>query len=75
MNDRVEAIIRDVFQLDQNHPLDDVSPGSIPQWDSLGHVALISTVEKELGIQFSPEEIAQIDSIESLKNIVDTHVS
>jgi len=75
MNERVETIIRKVFQLDRNHPLENVAPGSIPQWDSLGHVTLISTIENELGIRFSPEEIARIDSVESLKNVVDAHVS
>jgi len=71
---KVESIIRDVFQLDDNQSLEDVLPGSIPQWDSLGHVSLISAVETAFNIRFTPEEIAEIDSPESLKKVVSRHV-
>ena len=72
---KVESVVRDVFQLDDNKSLDGIAPGSIPQWDSLGHVSLISAVEKAFDIQFSPAEIAQIDSINALKEVVRQHVS
>ena len=65
---KVESIIREVFELDDNHPLEGVMPGSIPQWDSLGHVSLISAVEKAFDIRFTPDDIAEIDSPESLKS-------
>ena len=72
---KVEKILKNVFQLDENQSLNGVAPGSIPQWDSLGHVMLIGAVEKAFDIQFSHDEIAEIDSLHSLKKVVNRHVS
>jgi len=72
---KVEDILKDVFKLDADAELNDVAPGSIPQWDSLGHVNLIHGAEDAFGIRFSVDEIAQIDSLASLKETVKNHVS
>ena len=62
--DRVRSIFSDVFQV----PLDDVhadsSPDTIPNWDSLQHLNLVLAVEQEFNVQFSPEEIEQLLSVE-----------
>lgn len=71
----VEAVVRKVFQLSDEDSLEGVGPGTIPQWDSLGHVSLITAVEKAFDIQFEVEEIALIDSLDSLKKVMKNHVS
>lgn len=72
---KVEDVMKDVFKLEADTDLSHVSPGSIPQWDSLGHVNLIHGVEEAFSIRFSVDEIAQIDSLDSLKETVKNHVS
>lgn len=37
-----------------------------PQWDSLKHIEIIFTIEDELGIQFSEEELSALDSVEHI---------
>jgi acyl carrier protein len=53
-----------VFQV----PLDEVqaesSPDTIPNWDSLQHLNLVLAIEQEFNVQFSPEEIEQLLSVE-----------
>jgi len=71
---KVEDVLKEVFKLEADAELTDVAPGSIPQWDSLGHVNLIHGVEEAFGIRFSVDEIAQIDSLETLKETVKGHV-
>jgi len=39
---------------------------SIESWDSFAHLALLSTVEEELGVVIPFEEIEEIDSLEML---------
>jgi len=62
--DRVRSIFSDVFQI----PIEDVhpesSPDTIPNWDSLQHLNLVLAVEQEFNVQFSPEEIEQLLSVE-----------
>ncbi len=71
---KVEDVLKDVFKLDADADLNDVAPGSISQWDSLGHVNFIHGAEEAFGIRFSVDEIAQIDSLASLKEAVKNHV-
>jgi acyl carrier protein len=54
----------DVFQipLDQIHA--ESSPDTIPNWDSLQHLNLVLALEQEFNVQFTPEEIEQLLSVE-----------
>ncbi|HCI72161.1 MAG TPA: hypothetical protein DF712_03965 [Balneola sp.] len=68
---KVEDIIREVLYLDETTELsDEVGPGQLEAWDSLGHVNIITAIEDEYDIEISPEEIGQINSIAALKSIV-----
>ena len=68
---KVEDIIREVLYLDETTELsDEVGPGQLEAWDSLGHVNIITAIEDEDDIEISPEEIGQINSIAALKSIV-----
>ena len=40
------------------------SPDTIPNWDSLQHLNLVLAAEQEFNVQFSPEEIEQLLSVE-----------
>lgn len=72
---KLETVIRDTFKLNAEQSLDDIGPGSIPQWDSLGHVALIHAVEEAFGVHFTVDEIARIESLDTLKEVLKQHVS
>lgn len=75
IDQKIENVVRGVFELDENKSLEEVAPGSIPQWDSLGHVSLINAIEKAFKIQFTPDEVAEIESLESLTTLVTKYVS
>ena len=69
--DRVRGIFSDIFQV----PLADVtaqsSPDTIPNWDSLQHLNLVLALEQEFQIQFTPEEIEQLLSVELVAALLD----
>lgn len=71
MLDRVRQIAADVFQL----PIDSISTRSSADttkgWDSLGHVNLVVALEESFGIQFTPEEMEQMLSIELIGLVID----
>lgn len=41
----------------------DTSRLNTPQWDSLKNIEIIFAVEDELGLEFSEEELASLDSV------------
>ena len=51
------------------------SPKSLPQWDSVMHLQLLLALEAEFGIQFSPDEMAQLSSIGLIKQRLKAEVS
>jgi acyl carrier protein len=68
----------DVFKIVakiMNVPLEMIDKNSsmktLDNWDSLQHMHLILAVEEEMFIQFTDEDIASIDSVESLLNCIE----
>ena len=69
--DRIRGIFADIFQV----PLEEVtaqsSPDTIASWDSLQHLNLVLALEQEFHIQFTPEEIEQLLSVELVSALLD----
>jgi len=49
----------------------DTSPDNIANWDSLQHLNLVLALEQEFNVQFTPEEIEQILSVELAAALLD----
>ena len=45
---------------------DNLSSGDIPEWDSVGNLAIISTIENELGVEFPLEDLFDLTSVKSI---------
>jgi acyl carrier protein len=61
---RVLTVAVDVFQVPESSMEPGSSPDTIESWDSLHHLSFVVALEQEFGVQFSPEEIEQLLSIE-----------
>jgi acyl carrier protein len=68
--ERVQRISADVFEI----PVDGIEKSSsadtIETWDSLHHLNLVLALEQEFTVEFSPEEIEQMLSIELVTDLV-----
>ncbi|MCI0486441.1 MAG: acyl carrier protein, partial [Blastocatellia bacterium] len=58
---------------------DDVAPGSsnetIKEWDSMQHLNLILALEESFGLEFAPEEIERMLSIEAIASVIEEKLS
>ncbi len=61
---KVLAIATDVFEVPQSKLSAASSPDTIETWDSLHHLSFVVALEQEFDIQFSPEEIEQLLTID-----------
>jgi acyl carrier protein len=68
---RVLALAADVFQVPESGMGPGSSPDTIESWDSLHHLSFVVALEQEFGVQFSPEEIEQLLSIELTAALVE----
>lgn len=66
MDEQVIQIIANVLNVDLNVITAELSSGDIPEWDSVGNLAIISTLEQELGIEFPLEDLFDLNSVRAL---------
>ncbi len=66
MESQVKEIIARVLNVDLSVISDDLSSGDIPEWDSVGNLAIISTLEQELDVEFPLEDLFDLTSVRSI---------
>ena len=71
MNSQVKEIIARVLNVPIDIVTDDLSSGDIPEWDSVGNLAIISTIEQELELEFPLEDLFDLTSVQSLVDEVE----
>lgn len=71
MESQVKEIIARVLNVPLERITDELSSGDIPEWDSVGNLAIISTIEQELELEFPLEDLFDLTSVRSLVDEVD----
>lgn len=71
MESKVKEIIARVLNVPLERITDELSSGDIPEWDSVGNLAIISTIEQEFELEFPLEDLFDLTSVRSLVEEVD----
>ena len=69
---QVKEIIARVLNVDIALITSELSSGDIPQWDSVGNLAIISTIEQELNVEFPLEDLFDLTSVQSIVDEVNS---
>ena len=64
MKDRVYSVVAKVLEVPVESVDEQSSPDTVETWDSLRHMNLVLALEEEFGIQFTPEQIIEMLSVE-----------
>lgn len=74
MENRVKEIMASVFGVDSSTIDVNTSPETISTWDSLKHMNLFLELEEEFGVEFSTEQLVEMNSydaiVSNLKKII-----
>ena len=70
METKVKEIIARVLDVPIAALRDDLSSGDIPEWDSVGNLAILSNLEQELDIEFPLEVLFDLTSVRSIIDAV-----
>ena len=60
--------VSETFSVDKSTLKLETAPGDFPEWDSLGHLSLLTALEEKFNISFDMDETMSIQSIGDLKN-------
>jgi acyl carrier protein len=69
-NAELKALIADLFKCDLSEITDHTGPGDIPGWDSLGHVTLMTEIQRRFGKHVPIEDAIEVESVADLDAIL-----
>lgn len=72
--DKINDILIKIFKISRDQSEKNLGMKDITAWDSLSHMDLITRVEDEFKIQLSGDEIAEMTTFDSIRNIIKKHV-
>ena len=67
---KIQAIFRDVFDEDDLIIVASTNSGDIDEWDSLNHINLVSSIEKDVGIRFSLGELESLKDVGAMVDLI-----
>ena len=68
---RIFNIIAKCIEVSTDDLSEETAIGDFPKWDSLGHMVIISELEKEFSIKFDMESIIEIEDISDIIEVVE----
>jgi len=67
-HDKLETIFQNAFGIEQL--TDDLSIDTVEGWDSMAHVALIMTLQKEFDVSIAPADAIELTDVHSIKEFL-----
>ena len=58
------------FDIDAKSVTLQTSPADVPDWDSVGHLSLVSTLERAFGIGLDVEDIMEMETVRDIVRVV-----
>ena len=66
LTQQVLSLLVDALQVPEEQVNSDLSFGDLPQWDSMGHMEVMMTLEERFGVEINAETIASLTSIPAI---------
>jgi len=66
----LEQLLADVLQISVEKVTDELAMQDLDTWDSLKHMELIATLEQQLDVQLSFDEIVVMRSVGDIKRVL-----
>ena len=70
MEDKIKEVFSNIFGIPLNEINGQTSPDTIENWDSINHMKLITALEEEFDIEFTDEEILEMQNVKLIKYIL-----
>ena len=67
---RVQAAFKSAFDIDPGTVSLNTTPDEVAAWDSMGHVTLASSLEKEFGLTFDVDDLMEMENVKEICRIV-----
>ena len=66
MEQKIIGIIAKILEVELEEVELDTAIGDLPEWDSLHHLQIIAELEKEYGIKYAADDLAELEDVSDL---------
>ena len=63
-------VVSKVFGIDKDEVTEELEYQSIPSWDSINHLELVTELESEFNVDFEMDDIIAMESIAKIREIL-----
>ena len=71
----VQSAFKAAFDVEPQYITIETKPSDIPAWDSMGHVALVSSLEQAFGLTFDVDEVMEMEDVRQILRIVEANLA
>jgi acyl carrier protein len=71
----IQGAFKAAFDVEPRSITIETKPTDIPGWDSMGHVALVSSLEQAFGLSFDVDDVMEMEDVRQILRIVETHLA
>jgi citrate synthase len=75
MPTRLANVVANALRVDPAALTDDLEFNSIPEWDSINHVALILSLEETYGLTISDDQIIALTRYSAIREFIEAHAT
>ena len=69
--EKVKNIIAETLNISEDVISETLAINDIPDWDSMGNMAIIAALEEKMGIEFPLEDLFELNSVDSIVAEID----
>jgi len=73
IEEKVIKIIAEVIKVESSKIDEDTAIGDFPNWDSMGQLVIITSLEKEFDIKFDPEDIMDLEDVGDMISAIEEY--
>lgn len=71
---RVQTAFKSAFDVEPKTISINTTPDEVAAWDSMGHVTLASSLEKEFGLTFDVDDLMEMENVKEICRIVQSKI-
>ena len=70
LEQKIKDVMKAVFEISVGEIDEESSIDNIDLWDSMGHIKLILSIEKDFGMQFNVDEVVEMTNYKRIREII-----
>ncbi|KGR86915.1 acyl carrier protein [Lysinibacillus boronitolerans] len=68
--EKLQQIFAQSLEIDAIHVVDELTYNSIPEWDSVAHMALVAEIEDQFDVMLDTDDVLDMSSFAKAKEIL-----